>query len=208
VFHVKPDADPGFAVPRETTERLREFVDLLLRWNRRVNLVGARSGEDIWQRHVVDSLQLLPLLPPASRALLDIGSGGGFPGFVLAAATGWPVDLVESDKRRAAFLTEAAARLGLPGVRVHAERIEDVTIPKAELLTARALAPLPTLLHHAHALLAHDGTAVFPKGRTAEEELTAASRDWMMQVERFPSCTDSNSTILRLSEIRPAGSEA
>ncbi len=196
-------------VPRETMERLRAFVDLLLQWNRRINLVSARSAEDVWRRHVVDSLQLLPLLPDASTPLLDIGSGAGFPGLVLAAAAGRRASLVEADKRKAAFLVEASGRLGLAGVEVHAKRIEDVEmIPKARLLTARALAPLPQLLRHAHALLSPDGTALFPKGGAAEEELTSASRDWMMRVERFPSRTDPASTIFRISEIRPAGSEA
>jgi 16S rRNA (guanine527-N7)-methyltransferase len=204
-----PRDEPPFGVSRETEERLRAYVDLLLRWNRRINLVSARSADDVWRRHVVDSLQLLPLLPADGAApLLDIGSGAGFPGLVLAAATGRPTRLVEADKRKAAFLAEASARLGLAGVKVHAERIEDVELPGARLLTARALAPLPALLRHAHALLSPDGTALFPKGRSAEEELTAASRDWMMQVERFQSRTDPASTIFRISEIRPAGSEA
>ncbi|GAA0598768.1 16S rRNA (guanine(527)-N(7))-methyltransferase RsmG [Craurococcus roseus] len=174
-----------------------------------MNLVSTRSAEEVWQRHIVDSLQLLPLLPEtASNALVDIGSGAGFPGMVLAVATGRGVDLVEADKRKAAFLVETAARLDLRGVRVHAKRIEDTKLPRTELLTARALAPLPVLLHHARALLAPGGTALFPKGRTAEEELTAASRDWIMRVERFQSRTDPASTILRISEIRPVGSEA
>ncbi len=189
-------------------ERLRGFVDLLLRWNRRINLVSARSAEDIWRRHVLDSLQLFPLVPAGLTSLLDIGSGAGFPGLVLATAMGCRTHLVEADKRKAAFLVEASARLGLANVEVHAKRIEDAELPKARLLTARALAPLPELLRHAHALLSPDGVALFPKGRTAEEELTDASRDWMMRVERFPSRTDSASTILRISEIRPAGSEA
>ena len=199
---------PRFDVSRETTEKLEAFVDLLLRWNRRINLVSARSAEEVWQRHVADSLQLRPLLPPTPTALLDLGSGAGFPGLVLAIATRWPAELVEADKRKAAFLAAASAGLGLTGVNVRAERIEDAALPKTRLLTARALAPLPALLRHAHALLSPDGTALFPKGRTAEEELTAASRDWMMRVERFPSRTDPASTIFRISEIRPAGSEA
>jgi 16S rRNA (guanine(527)-N(7))-methyltransferase RsmG len=210
VFHVKPQcAGSDLSVPRETAEKLEGFVDLLLRWNRRVNLVSARSTDDVWRRHILDALQLLPLLPAKpSLALLDIGSGAGFPGLVLAAATGWQTDLIEADKRKAAFLVEAAARLELPDIRVHAKRIEEVELPRAELLTARALAPLPALLHHAHRLLSPNGTAIFPKGRTAEEELTDASRDWMMRVERFQSRTDPASTIFRISEIRPAGSEA
>jgi 16S rRNA (guanine(527)-N(7))-methyltransferase RsmG len=201
-----PPPPPPFDVPRETTERLEAFVELLLRWNRRINLVSARSAEDVWRRHVVDSLQLLPLLPAADPTpLLDIGSGAGFPGLVLAAATGWRTSLVEADKRKAAFLAEACGRLGLADVEIHARRIEDVELSKARVLTARAFAPLPALMRHAHALLAPGGVALFPKGRTAEEELTAASRDWMMRAERFPSRTDPASTILRISEIRPAG---
>lgn len=140
--------------------------------------------------------------------MLDLGSGAGFPGLVLAAATGREVGLVEADKRKAAFLSDASGRLGLTNVKVYAERIESAALPKVDILTARALAPLPTLLRHAHALLLPGGTALFPKGRTAEEELTAASRDWMMRAERFPSRTDPASTIFRISEIRPAGSEA
>lgn len=195
-------------VSRETEEKLASFVDLLFRWNGRINLVSARSAEDVWHRHVADALQLLPLAPPAPGRVIDIGSGAGFPGLVLAVATGWETHLVEADKRKAAFLNQAAAQLGLPNVRVHPRRVETAPLPKAGLLTARALAPLPVLLRHAHALLAPGGTALFPKGRAAEQELTNASRDWIMRAERFPSRTDPASTILRISEIRPAGSEA
>jgi len=206
---VKHAQEPSSGVSRETTETLRAFVDLLLQWNRRINLVGGnRSAEEIWRRHVDDSLQLLPLLLPEPTPLLDIGSGAGFPGLVLAAATGWSAGLVEADKRKAAFLAHACARLGLANVAVHAKRVEDAELPKTRLLTARALAPLPDLLRYAYALLAPGGVALFPKGRTAEEELTKASRDWMMRVERFPSRTDPASTIFRISEIRPAGLEA
>ena len=183
-------------------------MDLLLRWNQRVNLVSDRSADTLWDRHVADSLQLLPLVPHGTASMLDLGSGAGFPGLILAIVSGLPVGLVESDKRKAAFLTEAAARLGLDHVTVHPKRIEQTALAPAPLLTARALAPLPILLRHAHALLAPGGVALFPKGRTAEEELTAASRDWIMRAERFPSRTDPASTILRISEIRPAGSEA
>lgn len=195
------------SVPRETAKTLALFVDLLLQWNRRINLVSARSVEDVWERHVTDSLQLLPLMPHGSAVLLDIGSGAGFPGLVLAIATGWRVNLVEADKRKAAFLSDVCGRLGLAHVQVHATRIEDAALPKTSLLTARAVAPLPMLLRYAHRLLSPGGVALFPKGRTAEEELTKASRDWMMRVERFPSRTDPASTVLRISEIRPAGSE-
>jgi 16S rRNA (guanine527-N7)-methyltransferase len=208
-FHVKRAPELPVDVPRETEETLRRFAEFLLHWNRRINLISERTIDDLWRRHVADSLQLLPLLPDAPTPLLDLGSGAGFPGLVLAAATGWSTTLVEADKRKAAFLIDAASRLGLARVEVHAKRIEDTELPRTRLLTARALAPLPTLLRHAHRLLSPEGgMALFPKGRRAEEELTAASRDWMMRVERFPSRTDPASTIFRVSEIRPAGSQA
>lgn len=209
VFHVERCSGVEAGVPRETLERLRAFADLLAKWNRSVNLVSARSVEDLWHRHVLDSLQLLPLLPGVEGDLLDLGSGAGFPGIVLAAAAPrLAVTLVESDKRKAAFLTEGSARLGLGNVAVRCGRIEDAALPRARVLTARALAPLPVLLRHAHNALQSRGVALFPKGRKAEEELTAASRDWKMRVERFPSRTDPTATIFRISEIRPAGSEA
>jgi 16S rRNA (guanine527-N7)-methyltransferase len=205
---VKRGSGAQLDVSRETEAALRVFVDLLLHWNRRLNLISAPSAEDLWRRHVLDSLQLVPLLPTGAGTLVDLGSGAGFPGLVLAMATGREAHLVEADKRKAAFLTHAAARLGIDNVTVHAVRVEDAGLPKTPLLTARALAPLPKLLHHAHRLLAPGGTALFPKGRRAEEELTAASGDWMMRVERFPSRTDPASTIFRIREIRPAGHQA
>ena len=208
MFHVKPATEAALAVSRETEETLRAFVDLLLQWNRRVNLISARSAEDVWRRHVLDALQLVPLMPLATTGVVDMGSGAGFPGLVLAMAAGCEAHLIEADKRKAAFLTHVAARLGISKVSVHAVRIEDAELPRTPLVTARALAPLPTLLNYAHRLLTPNGVALFPKGKRAEEELTTASRDWMMHVERFSSRTDPASTIFRISEIRPAGQDA
>jgi 16S rRNA (guanine(527)-N(7))-methyltransferase RsmG len=209
VFHVKQQASAAeFGVSRETEARLREFLALLQRWNARINLVADREEESLWQRHVLDSLQLAPLLPPGDGPIVDLGSGAGFPGLILALASTRPTHLVESDRRKAAFLIEAARTLGLPQAKVHPARIDTATLPPAAVVTARALAPLPDLLRHAHQLLAPGGTALFPKGRTAEQELTAAARDWNMHVERFPSRTDPASIILRISEIRPVGAKA
>jgi len=185
-------------------ERLRTHLSLLRRWNVRINLAAEAPEEVLWQRHTLDSLQLLPLLPEAAGRLVDLGSGGGFPGLVLAAATGWPTALVESDRRKAAFLAEAARAMALPHVTIHAGRIEALSPLQAEVITARALAPLTVLVGHAHRHLAPGGIALFPKGRTAAEELTAATAAWTMRVERFPSRTDPAATILRLGDIRPA----
>lgn len=188
----------------ETAAKLDVFLDLLTRWNARINLVANRDPVQIRTRHIADSLQLAPLLPPGTGPIADLGSGAGFPGLVLAIASGRPTHLVESDRRKAAFLTEAAGRLGLDAVRVHTQRIEDVSLPPIAALTARALAPLKDLLPHAARLLAPDGVAIFPKGRSAEAELTAAAPHWTVRAERFASRTDPEATIFRLSQIRRA----
>ncbi|MCB4823340.1 16S rRNA (guanine(527)-N(7))-methyltransferase RsmG [Roseicella aerolata] len=204
---MKP-SDLNLGVPRETEAALRDFVALLLRWNARINLTAERDEAAIWQRHVVDSLQLAPLVPAMEGPLVDLGSGAGFPGLMLALTTGRETHLVESDRRKSAFLIEAARVLNLPRMKVHPTRIEAATLPPAAILTARALAPLADLLPHAHRILAPGGTALFPKGRTAEQELTDAARGWIMHIERFASRTEPSATILRLSEIRPAGFHA
>jgi len=202
VFHVKPpDLPPETPVSRETEARLRAYLRLLLDWNSRINLVAAAPEEVMWQRHILDSWQLLPLLPDGP--LGDLGSGGGLPGIVIAIGRPQETHLVESDRRKCAFLMEAARQLGLAHLRVHARRIEAAQLPPLAAITARALAPLAELLPHAARLLAPNGVAVFPKGRTAEAELTAAAPHWFMRVERFASRTDATATIFRLSEIRP-----
>ncbi len=190
----------GSAVSRETQSRLEKYVALLLRWNRTINLIARGDEAAIWERHVVDSLTLLPLLPPDFSHAIDIGSGGGFPGLVLAIAANRPFHLVESDQRKATFLREAARATETPVI-VHATRIEAVDIAPAPLITARAAAPLPTLLHWSARLLAPSGVCLFPKGRGVEDELTAARIEWNMRVERFQSPTDSSATILRISEV-------
>jgi 16S rRNA (guanine527-N7)-methyltransferase len=188
--------------------RLDAFLDLLLRWNARINLVADRDPESLRQRHIADSLQLLPLLPPGEAPLGDLGSGAGFPGLILALASGRETHLVESDRRKAAFLTEAAARLGLARVKVHPVRIEAATLPPLGVVTARALAPLVDLLPYAARLLAPGGFALFPKGRGAEDELTAAAPFWTFSVERFASRTDPAATLLRMSDIHVADPHA
>ncbi|MCR0983902.1 16S rRNA (guanine(527)-N(7))-methyltransferase RsmG [Roseomonas populi] len=198
---------PEPVVSRETEARLDGFLSLLLRWNARINLVAERDPETLRARHIADSLQLLPLLPGGGGEAADLGTGGGFPGLVLAIAdTGRSWNLVESDRRKAAFLTAAAGELGLSHVRVHTRRIEAVTLPPLALVTARALAPLPVLLGHAARLLSPGGTALFPKGRSAADELTAAEAEWTMHTERFESRTEPGATILRITELHRAGS--
>ena len=185
----------------ETAARLAAYRDLLLRWNTRINLISAETAAEIDQRHIADCAQLQPLLPPEGP-IADIGSGAGLPGLVLAIVQPErEVHLVESDKRKAAFLVEASAQLKLPMVRVHACRVEIAKLPPLSAITARALAPLATLLPYADKFLAPGGVAVFPKGKTAEKELTEAALDWHFTCERFPSTTNPEATILRLSNI-------
>ncbi len=195
---------PWADVSRETLRRLGLFVTLLLRWNQRINLISRSDEGCVWQRHVADALQLVPLMPGEPIHLqargIDLGSGGGFPGLILAIATSMPFDLVEADRRKAAFLREAARETAAP-VQVHACRIEEAQIPPAALVTARALAPLSVLIPLAGPFMAPRGAALFPKGAAAEQELTALAGTWNMRVERHPSRIDRSGVILRISEV-------
>ncbi|MCY4319637.1 MAG: 16S rRNA (guanine(527)-N(7))-methyltransferase RsmG [Alphaproteobacteria bacterium] len=189
-------------VSRETTARLARHLCLLGRWQTRINLVGAATRADPWRRHVLDSAQLAPLIPPGAR-LADIGSGAGFPGLVLAIIRGGPVDLIESDARKAAFLTEAARATEAPA-RVHNTRAEHLRL-KADIVTARACAPLDRLLGLALPLLAPGGICLFPKGTHVEKELEAARARWRMTVRRHPSLSAPGSVLLELGSLAHAG---
>ncbi|MBY0336468.1 MAG: 16S rRNA (guanine(527)-N(7))-methyltransferase RsmG [Acetobacteraceae bacterium] len=193
---------PEVGVSRETEDRLDAYLATLAEWNRRINLVAAAPLAEWRLRHVEDSLQLLPLMP-AAGVMADLGSGGGLPGLILAAALPErEMHLVESDQRKCAFLLEAARRMGLRQVKVHPRRIETALLPPIAVLTARALAPLAKLLPHAERLLAPDGIAVFPKGRGAEAEIAEARARYAFDLETFASRTDPAATILRLGAIR------
>jgi len=189
-------------VSRETQDRLTRFAELLVRWNARINLISPRDVPHLWARHIEDSLQLVPLVQGVG-SIIDLGSGGGFPGVIVAIATGIPSTLIEADQRKCAFLREAARETGAP-VRVVTARIEQADVPPAPVVTARALAPVGQLLHWAAPLLAEGARCVFLKGRNAEAELTDAAPDWHMTVSRVPSCTSTDGVILQLSEIRRA----
>jgi 16S rRNA (guanine527-N7)-methyltransferase len=199
VFHVKHRSASN-EVSRETLAGIDQFTALLLRWNRTVNLISSRDEPFLLERHIDDSLQLVPLMPlPLDRAT-DLGSGAGFPGLLLARATGVPFDLIEADQRKAAFLREAARVIGAPA-KIHAVRIEHASIMPARLVTARALAPLSKLLDLAFPLLAPEGQCLFMKGSSADAELTHAVTQWHMRVDRIPSRTAPTACILRISDI-------
>lgn len=167
---------------RPAEPALWAYAELLGRWTAKINLVSRGDEGQIWQRHVLDSLRLLPLIPAGTARAIDLGSGAGLPGLVLAAASGIAFDLVEADRRKATFLSEAQRVTGAP-VTVHCARIEAVALLPAPLVTARALAPLDVLLGLAAPFLAPGGTALFPKGVRAAEEIEAARRLWRFELD-------------------------
>jgi 16S rRNA (guanine527-N7)-methyltransferase len=185
----------------ETNSRLQAFAALLLRWNTTLNLIAPRDADVLWDRHIADSLQLVPLMPPGLGRGIDLGTGGGFPGLVLAIATGVPFDLIEADRRKAAFLRTAVLETGAPAT-VHCCRIEDAAVPPAPLVTARALAPLPRLLPMVARLLTGDGVCLLLKGAKVQEELAAADDDWSMTVTQVPSQTSPDGIVLRIEVLQ------
>jgi 16S rRNA (guanine527-N7)-methyltransferase len=194
-------------VSRETSERLERLIELLLRWSAHTNLIARSTLPMVWSRHVADSLQLLPLAPDAKR-WIDLGSGAGFPGLVIACALadepGTEVHLVESIGKKAAFLREAAEQLQVPAV-VHAVRIEDFGKNlqfKPDVITARALAPLDELLKLAHPLLRTGALGLFPKGQDVDAELTKASKSWNIEASLVPSKTNPDSRIVVVTKLR------
>jgi 16S rRNA (guanine527-N7)-methyltransferase len=183
-------------------DRLRRFAALVEKWSAKINLVSRADIPHIRTRHIEDSLALLPHIAPGTECAIDLGSGAGFPGLVLAIATGIPFTLIESDKRKAAFLMDAARELSAP-VKVLAVRIEDAKPPPSPLITARALAPLPQLLGLAWPHLAPGGICLFPKGKNWRIELTAAKALWHMEAEPLPA--EAETCILKVSNLRHVG---
>lgn len=192
-------------VSRETLDRLEIFLDLLRVWNPRINLVSRATLSEAWTRHVLDSAQIFELAPKSTRYWADFGSGGGFPGLVvgvLAAelAPQIKVTLVESDQRKAVFLRTAALKVGVD-IRVVAERIETIAPLGMDVVSARALGPLTTLLGHASRHLVRGGTALFLKGASWRMEVAEALASWRFRCEEIPSRTAADAVVLRIGEI-------
>ncbi|MEI9988179.1 MAG: 16S rRNA (guanine(527)-N(7))-methyltransferase RsmG [Aliidongia sp.] len=187
-------------VSRETLDRLETYVDLLGKWTRRINLVAPVTMVDVWRRHILDSAQLYPLLPPDTKILADLGSGAGLPGLVLAILGVPQVHLIESDLRKSAFLQEAARQTGT-AVTIHARRIDAAPAIQADIVTARALARLAILLDHATRFLKPGGACYFLKGSNSADELTEAGKSWHMEVSEFPSLSDASGVIVKLESI-------
>jgi 16S rRNA (guanine527-N7)-methyltransferase len=204
-----PPLDPqGFAaecdVSRETLARLEAYAGLLLSWSARINLVGANTLADLWRRHFLDSAQLLAHVPAGTRSLIDLGSGAGFPGLVLAILGVSGVELVEADARKCAFLREAA-RIAAAPVTIRNTRIESVSPHVVDVVTARGCAALDRLLPLAERFIGPDTQCLFPKGEKAGQELTAARRAWTMDVTCHNSRSDPRGVILCLQRVSRVG---
>jgi 16S rRNA (guanine527-N7)-methyltransferase len=187
-------------VSRETLARLEAYAALLFQWSTRINLVGRDTLPDLWRRHFLDSAQLHPLIPDSSRSLIDLGSGAGFPGLVLAILGVPGVELVEADTRRCAFLREAARITGAK-VALRACRIQAVPPHPVDVVTARACAPLDRLLELAEPFLTPHTICLFLKGERFEEELTLVREGWTMSASVEQSLSDRRGIVLRLQQV-------
>ena len=194
-------------VSRETLEKLETYAALLVKWNQKINLVSPATLPDLWTRHILDSAQVLQYFPSGSAHLSDIGSGGGLPGAILAilADEKMPelrVTMIESDKRKCAFLQTVSGQLGLR-IKVMPERIEQAAPTGADVVSARALAPLPKLIGLAVRHLAQDGRAFLMKGANVEAEVEEALASWTFDLQKHASRTQAEACILEVSNIRP-----
>jgi 16S rRNA (guanine527-N7)-methyltransferase len=192
-------------------ERLDRFVPLLLGWQRTINLVAPSTVTHVWTRHIADSLQLVDLAPGA-RTWIDVGSGGGFPGLVIACAlaseSGVSIHLVEANTRKAAFLREAQRLTGAPA-RVHTQRMEEFAqnfYGEVDVICARAVSPLKSLLELTFPLLKRpQALGLFPKGKNAEDELREASNSWRMRATLVASRTDPAGRIIAIRDLERGG---
>ncbi|MBN9252292.1 MAG: 16S rRNA (guanine(527)-N(7))-methyltransferase RsmG [Mesorhizobium sp.] len=192
-------------VSRETYEMLLRFENTFLKWNQRINLSAPSTLEATWQRHILDSAQLLAIEPQA-RQWLDIGSGGGFPGLIVAfllRERGGSVDLVESNRKKTGFLQAMVGEFGLPA-RVHARRIEDVysLVQQPQIVTARALAPLPLLLDLAAPWLTSGAHGLFHKGRDYRLEVEESAHHWNFDLVEHASTVDPQGVVLEIRNLR------
>ena len=194
-------------VSRETLARLKAYVGLLKDWNRTRNLVSEASLEAVWHRHVYDSAQLAPLVPEAAKTLVDLGSGAGFPGLVLAVMLRdrLKVTLYEATRKKTDFLAEVAGRLGLT-VDIRNARIEEAKREAFDVVTARACAPLSQLLSYSQDFIGPQTVCLFLKGQNLGLELTEAHKSWSMKTREFPSLTHPFGAVLEVRDLVHVGS--
>ncbi|QCE33004.1 16S rRNA (guanine(527)-N(7))-methyltransferase RsmG [Acetobacteraceae bacterium] len=190
---------PDFELSIGTKQRLKQFEEITQEWNKKINLVSHKDVEHLWERHIKDSLRIVPLIPK-NVAVNDLGSGGGFPGVIIAIANDNPVTMIESDQRKCAFLREASRLCGAK-TKIVPSRLEEVKAPPAPVVTARALAPLPRLLEWAAPFLEEGGTCLFFKGRNAADEIKNSYKDWDFQLETFQKKGDEG-VILKITHLQ------
>jgi 16S rRNA (guanine527-N7)-methyltransferase len=196
----------GAALTSVSIARLHQFEALVRKWNPSINIVARSTLEDLWHRHIMDSVQLFSCVRPNYRLWLDIGSGGGFPGIVIAIlaaglAPQLRIALVESDKRKSVFLSEAVRQLELSAT-IYPLRIDELAPQGADVVSARALAPLTTLCGLSVRHLRDDGVCAFLKGANADTEIIEARKDWRFDLDRTASITDSRASALFLRGLR------
>jgi 16S rRNA (guanine527-N7)-methyltransferase len=189
-----------FTVSRETLARLEAYAELLTQWSARINLIGRGTVADLWRRHILDSAQLRPFIRDSVKSVIDLGSGAGFPGLVLAILGVPGIELVEADSRKSAFLREAV-RITEADALIRPCRIEAVPRHLVDLVTARACAPLDRLLGLAEPFLASGSECLFLKGERVEEELTLARKGWTMTISAHQSRSDPRGVVLRLQQV-------
>lgn len=201
------DFSSQFGVSRETIERLKIYAAMLAEWNARTNLVSKASLKEAWRRHFLDSAQLAPLVPEPANSLVDLGSGAGFPGLVLAEILrqrkAFRVVLYEATGKKCRFLEAVAQKLNLE-VEIRNVRIEDAPPEPFDVIVARALAPLERLLPYAQRFWGPNSTALFLKGQNVGGELTQGAKSWNMKVQWHPSQSDPSGAVLRVTELHRA----
>ncbi len=186
----------------EQRDQLDRYADFLATWNERFNLVAASTLPDLWERHFLDSAQLLAFMPPAARTVLDMGSGAGFPGLVIAILDPErAVHLVEATGKKTAFLRHVTEELGLRNTHLHAQRLEDIKDLKADIITARALKPLPELLGLAQPFMRIGSIGLFLKGQKADLELTEAQKCWTFTCQKQQSLSDPSGSVLQITGL-------
>jgi 16S rRNA (guanine527-N7)-methyltransferase len=187
-------------VSRETLDRFSVYGELLIKWQSAINLVSSGTIDDMWRRHFLDSAQIFSLLPPETKNILDIGSGAGFPGLVLALMGAKNVTLVESDTRKCMFLKEVLRETNSIA-NIENRRIEGFTESNFDVVTARALAPLDKLLVYVQPYFRLGTVGFFPKGRQFGSELASAKKHWQLKYSLVPSVTDAAGVIIVVEEL-------